>query len=302
MKVKEIVFSTVGREIYSGLEIMICCQQDVETLDNECTKDRFRIIYIKEGHGFFRNGDCSQIITSPMILCLNENDHVDLEDTVDLKMDIIYFNPCGVYSTIAYENIEKWRNISDNDKYFYRPFLRRDESYIGAFSTNYYLGNRVSQLISRVDKELAAQRDHYWPCRSRSYYIELLLLVNSIYDEDYIPDNIYVGKMTDEIRDIINWLHVHYEDKIVIEDITKHFHTNKTTLNKKFKAVMGITVMEYMISLRMQVACSFLRKTTLSVKEITERAGYRDDSHFLRSFKKYTGCTPSEYREQYDAM
>jgi AraC-like DNA-binding protein len=70
-------------------------------------------------------------------------------------------------------------------------------------------------------------------------------------------------------------------------------------LNQNFKAVMGITVMEYISSIRVQVACSFLRKTYLPIKEIMERAGYRDDAHFLRSFKKHVGCPPSEYRERF---
>ena len=106
--------------------------------------------------------------------------------------------------------------------------------------------------------------------------------------------------MSDEIMDVLDWVHIHYLDKVVLEDITKQFHTNKTTLNQKFKAVMGITVMEYIISLRMQIACSLLRKTFLTVGEIMERSGYRDDAHFLRSFKKYAGCTPTEYRNQFE--
>lgn len=300
MGLEEVSYSTIGKEIYKGLEIRIRCFLDVEELNEECMKERFRIVYIKEGHGILSNGENIQIITSPMVLCLNEHDKIKLEDAVGLKMDVIYFDPSGVYSTITYENFDVWRTTLDKDKYFYRPFLERSDSYICAFSTNHYLGNRISQLIDRVDKELSAQRDYFWPCRSRSYYIELLLLVNSIYDEGNECDKIYIGKMTDEIQDIVNWVHVHYADKIVMEDITKHFNTNKTTLNKKFKEVMGVTVMEYMINLRMQVACSFLRKTTLSIKEIIERAGYRDSSHFMRSFKKYAGCTPSEYREQFD--
>ena len=104
--------------------------------------------------------------------------------------------------------------------------------------------------------------------------------------------------MTDEIRELINWLHIHYLDKITIETITKQFHTNKTTINQKFKAVMGMTIIEYIGSLRMQIACSLLRKTLLPINEIIERTGYKNDTHFLRTFKKHVGCTPTEYRNQ----
>jgi AraC family L-rhamnose operon regulatory protein RhaS len=211
----------------------------------------------------------------------------------------MYFEPSCFELYVTFANLEVWKDSIKSDNWFFRPFFKRSESYIGACATNYYLGNRGSQLIESAVKELNAQKDDSWPCRSRSYFIELLLLLNSIYDEDSDYENVYFGKMTDEIRELINWIHIHYLEKMTIEMIAKQFHTNKTTLNQKFKTVMGITVVEYISSLRMQIACSFLRKTYLSVNEIMERAGYKNDAHFLRIFRKHTGCTPTEYRNQY---
>ena len=292
-------FSTIGRELYPEYEMKICCSKGTDFLDNECLNERFRIIYIKEGHGVFRNGEDSQIVTSPAVLCLNERDDVEIYNTSGLKLDVMYFEPTCFERYVTFENLEIWKSSLNDDAWFFRPFFTRIGFYTGACATNHYLGNRISQLIELADKELTVQKDEFWPCRSRSYFIELLLLVNSIYDEDGAHDNIYFGKMTDEIKDVVNWLHIHYLEKITMEVITRQFHTNKTTLNQKFKVAMDITVMEYICSLRMQIACSFLRKTYLPVNEIMERAGYRDDAHFLRTFKKYAGCTPTEYRGQF---
>lgn len=295
-----ISLTTIGREIYPGLEVKISCIKDTDFFENRCVDQRFRIIYVKEGHAIFQNGDKSQIITSPAFLCLNHEDCVWLHKAVDIKMDIMYFDPLSFGRYIEYESYEDWKNKLNDDYYFFSPFFQRNDTYIGACSINYYLGNRISQLISAADEELSKQKDSFWPCRSRSYFIELLLNVNTIFNDDISHEKVFNGKMSDEIMDVLDWVHIHYLDKVVLEDITKQFHTNKTTLNQKFKAVMGITVMEYIISLRMQIACSLLRKTFLSVGEIMERSGYRDDAHFLRSFKKYTGCTPTEYRNQFE--
>lgn len=293
-------YSTIGRELHQGYEMKICCSKNADLLDNECLNERFRIIYIKEGYGVFRNGENSQIVTSPAVLCLNERDEVEMYNTSSLSLDIMYFEPTCFERYVTFENLEIWKNsLNDDDAWFFRPFFERIGSYTGACATNYYLGNRISQLIELADKELTIQKDEFWPCRSRSYFLELLLLVNSIYDEDEAHENICFGKMTDAIKDVVNWLHIHYLEKITVEVVTRQFNTNKTTLNQKFKAVIGITVMEYIISLRMQIACSFLRKTYLPVNEIMERTGYRDDAHFLRSFKKHIGCTPTEYRNQF---
>ena len=126
---------------------------------------------------------------------------------------------------------------------------------------------------------------------SRSYFIELLLLTNSIYSDDGANKKTYLGQISDEIKNVISWININYMEKITLETVTKQFHTNKTTLNRKFKSVMGITVTEYLSRLRMQIACSLLRKTYLTINDIMERVGFKDDAHFLRSFKKYAGCT-----------
>lgn len=293
-------YSTIGRELHTDYELKIFCVKEIDHLDNECLSERYRIVYIKEGFGVFRNGGNSQLVTSPMILCLNESDMVEVNNSVGLVMDIMYFEPTCFERYIEFDSLEDWKNQLGDDEYFFRPFFDRSDEYIGACDTNHYLGKRVSQLITLTDTELTEQNDHFWPCRSRSYFIELLLVANSIYNEDKAYEKMYLACMTDEISELISWLHIHYYDKITMEDITKEFHTNKTTLNKKFKSIMGKTVMEYVFTLRIQIVCSLLRKTYLSINEIMERTGYRDDAHFLRSFKKHTGCTPSEYRSKFD--
>ena len=46
----------------------------------------------------------------------------------------------------------------------------------------------------------------------------------------------------------------------------------------------------------MQRAEQLLRRTFLSIKEVTFRSGMRDISHFVREFKKHYGVTPTEFR------
>ena len=294
-------YTTIGREFHPGREVKIYCDRDIEHLNRDIRflKERYRIIYIKDGYGVFRNGDYCQPITSPTVLCLNEQDDAELQDTTGLKLDILYFDPICFERYVTFESLEAWKTSLQDDTWLFSPFFQRTDTYIGACTTNRSLGSRVQQLISMTNSVLTEQKDHFWPCRSRSYFIELLLLVNSIFHLEGFFKKVPAGNVTDEIRDLVSWLHIHYIDKITMDNITKEFHTNKTTLNQKFNPLMGITVMVYTNGLRIQIACSLLRKTYLSIKEIIERSGFRSDTHFLRSFRKYTGCTPSGYRNRY---
>jgi len=295
-------FSTVGKTIHPGREVRISCQFDTGEISREAPYGRFRIIYLGEGHGVFENDGKKQIVTSPAVICLNHDDRIRFHKSDDAKMDVMLFDPVCFERYVDFASYDEWKNQLGQDGFFFRAFFERSETYIGVNSISRILGSKIDRLIEVTGKTLQDQADIYWPCRSRSFFIELLLTVNSVYCEGESAQNLFNGKNSDDVTKVIDWVNEHYLEKIVLEDITKAFNTNKTTLNQRFKAVMGITVIDYIINLRMQVSCSLLRKTFLSVGEIMERSGYHDNAHFLRAFKKNAGCTPSEYRKQFEAQ
>ena len=63
-----------------------------------------------------------------------------------------------------------------------------------------------------------------------------------------------------------------------------------------FKAQTGCSPRAYLHLLRIHRACQLLQTTSLSVKEIASRVGYRDPFHFSRQFKAFEGLSPSQYR------
>ena len=55
--------------------------------------------------------------------------------------------------------------------------------------------------------------------------------------------------------------------------------------------------MEYLTGLRMDKAKELLTSTEYSMKEICSMVGYADPNYFSRIFKKNTGVTPTEYKQ-----
>ena len=67
-------------------------------------------------------------------------------------------------------------------------------------------------------------------------------------------------------------------------------------LRHLFKAEMDQTPAQYLKAIRMREAATLLRTTFLSVKEIMNRVGISNESHFVHEFKKAYGLAPSKYR------
>lgn len=67
-------------------------------------------------------------------------------------------------------------------------------------------------------------------------------------------------------------------------------------LSQMFKKETGENFVAYLNRLRIDKACEYLRTANIKIHEISGLVGYRDSQYFYRVFKKYTGCTPIEYR------
>lgn len=73
-------------------------------------------------------------------------------------------------------------------------------------------------------------------------------------------------------------------------------HLERTYLSRAFAARMGETISDYLTRLRVGYAMSQLRSTDLGIAEVAGAAGFRDLSHFGRTFRRTTGVSPREYR------
>jgi AraC family transcriptional regulator of arabinose operon len=63
-----------------------------------------------------------------------------------------------------------------------------------------------------------------------------------------------------------------------------------------FRAEMGVTPAQYLKAMRMRKAAELLSTTFLSVKEVMNRVGLKNKSHFTHDFRKIYGTAPVRYR------
>ena len=63
-----------------------------------------------------------------------------------------------------------------------------------------------------------------------------------------------------------------------------------------FKKEKQTTFTKYLVALRMEKAMELLKYKTDKIIEISEQVGYNEVYYFSHSFKKYTGYSPKEYR------
>lgn len=131
-----------------------------------------------------------------------------------------------------------------------------------------------------------------------SNFKEMLAFLKSVIKQSDLPVQ---GTITDvrneNLRNILEYVGDYFGEDISIQSISKKFNVNPSYLSQLFKKDTGMTFTDYMTDLRIKNACLLLKNTALSVNEVAEKVGFNDYYYFTRVFKKVTGSTPSQYRE-----
>ncbi len=109
-----------------------------------------------------------------------------------------------------------------------------------------------------------------------------------LFKEEY--DNLIANKIIDYLNDNLN-------KNININDIAKELNYNKSYLFRQFKLVTGKTILHYYVNLKIEDAKKQLREKNISVKELAEYYAFDTPNYFSKTFKKYTGYTPLQYKK-----
>lgn len=108
----------------------------------------------------------------------------------------------------------------------------------------------------------------------------------------------YGGTQEEIIHRVHEYLTEHISERITIEELSKLFLMNTTTLKQAFKAVYGNSVAAHVKEHRMEKACKLLDEGSQSIGEIASAVGYESQSRFTAAFKDTYGVLPTEYRKR----
>ena len=85
---------------------------------------------------------------------------------------------------------------------------------------------------------------------------------------------------------------------ISVDDLMTATGMSRSSLNRKMHELFNLSPKDFLQEARIKHACSLLRQTDLSVKEIAYSCGFSNPHYFANCFKSSTGQTPTEYRSR----
>lgn len=157
---------------------------------------------------------------------------------------------------------------------------------------------RAHQILDNLAK-LFTQKDHpFWRCLCRTAVLELLFLVTrTLLDAGKSPVSGSAQAVEDKlVASVLLELRSNLDQRPTLAELARKFAVNRSSLAQRFKQTTGTTVGAWLTEQRLALAERLVRETGLPFYAIGERVGWTDPTHFLRTFKRRFGMSPSAWR------
>lgn len=210
------------------------------------------------------------------------------DNTYSVKAHDMFFIPPGTTLSYYPDKNNKWQYIwfefagDNSEKYAARMKMSVSSPVVPCndFNTVYY-------SIYAIFKKL----EHSKPV---GYYDVLSSFFKLLDANSSMPEQ----KNESFSEAVISYLLCHYQTPgLTVENICSDFRISHSYLCKIFRRETGKSLIQHIIDIRISEACRLLSTSLLTVKEVAYSVGFNDSVHFIKSFKKNTGMTPSEYRK-----
>ena len=126
----------------------------------------------------------------------------------------------------------------------------------------------------------------------RAYLNQLVVQISRLYKENMesIKDNLF------KFAELAVFIEQNYIKTITIKELSLKIGFSERHFSRIFTSIYGYSPMEYIMKLRLKLACVLLRNPDHNITEVAVKCGFEDSNYFTRQFKKYYGITPSQYK------
>lgn len=149
--------------------------------------------------------------------------------------------------------------------------------------------DRIEQEMAQIISGLRSATISEVDCSQRIYRILCALLFPTAPARSMAQDSI--------ISQAIDYIDQHLFESISVNQIAEQVRLSTSHFSRLFRSATGFSPHEYIMLHRIDEAKALLQSTSLSVKEIAFRVGYRSEVNFIIAFTDKTGLSPTQFRK-----
>ena len=150
------------------------------------------------------------------------------------------------------------------------------------------IGSTVLKVVNRIKEQ-----------REEKRYQEYGKIVLQEKVEQAAESSSQKGDPKRLVQDTVSYIMKNLSDEeLSVNEIADRLYLHPVYLNRIFKKEKGTSISQFIIGERRKLAADMLKTGKMGANAVSEQVGYKSYSNFNLSFKKYFGCTPSQYMEK----
>ena len=223
---------------------------------------------------------------------------------VDGERYMLYGN--DIFMTYPYEHHGNGEVLQDVCEFIWFQFdLSSSRNFLGLLPPHReYMFRQLLNYRQRIKKankkdipalikafELLGSREISRQILGYSYFLQFV--AGNICTSDVeLTKDVY----SQDIQESLSYIHAHLLEDLSIGAIAASCGLSPSHFKAKFKEQLGITPHSYILALKIDSAKIYLKSTRKSITEVAYLLNFSSSNHFASVFKKYTGYTPTYFR------
>ena len=107
-----------------------------------------------------------------------------------------------------------------------------------------------------------------------------------------------LGIRPSRTKEMIRYLHLHYQQDIMLDDIAHAVHMSGEECCRFFKGITGSTIFGYLREDRIKKSLELLDHGQMTIGEVSEAVGFHSVSYFCQCYRKKMRMTPKQYQKR----
>lgn len=241
-------------------------------------------IYVYSGAARVQIDDVFEVVTPGDLVFVNAQ---QIHSAVSLSDDAV------LYALVINQSILHNAGLDSTDRRYFQPIIDGKILIPAVSRREDALTKELCQIFLDIVREFNDQSQGYELCVKAGLFKMFALAVRCSKRADCTART-----ETDTFGGLFQHLRENFPSRLSLSEAADMVHLSQSQFCRRFKAITGKTLVEYLNLLRIEEAERLLENTDLSLTDIADQVGLTTNAYLTRIFIRYRHITPSQYRQK----